>query len=124
MTSPKTIGRRAPGRLGASPPAAAPTAARPWRASLWQFWWTRGHLSEGRGWLERFLERARGLTGEDRDEPREEAAPAPAQAKALLGAGFLAMQQSDWRTARARLEAGLALSRALGDPRLTAWLLR
>ncbi|HEX5504002.1 MAG TPA: tetratricopeptide repeat protein [Thermomicrobiales bacterium] len=90
--------------------AGDPAAGLRLAAGLWLFWWTRGHLTEGRGWLERALARA--------------PAPVEARARALLGAGFLAMQQSDWGAARARLEAGLALSQALGEDRLTAWLLR
>lgn len=78
-------------------------------AALWQFWWTHGHLSEGRGWLGRLLA----------------AAPAASatRAQALLGAGYLASQQSDWLPARTHFETGLALSRALGDDHLTAHLL-
>jgi predicted ATPase len=79
-------------------------------AALWQFWWSRGHLEEGRNWLGRFL-------GNAPDD-------APARPRALLGAGFLAMQQSDWPAARTHLEAGLVLSRARGDAPLTARLLR
>jgi predicted ATPase/DNA-binding XRE family transcriptional regulator len=82
-------------------------------AALWQFWWAHGHLSEGREWLERVLGAA----------PSPLATSSPARARALLGAGFLAMQQSDWAPARVHLEAGLALSRDLGDDRLTARLL-
>ncbi len=79
-------------------------------ASLWQFWWVRGHLAEGRDWLEHLLARVLEAT--------------LARAKGLLGAGFLAMQQGDWPAARAHFEAGLVVSRALGAQRLTAWLLR
>jgi predicted ATPase/DNA-binding XRE family transcriptional regulator len=79
-------------------------------AALWQFWWAHAHVGEGRNWLERVLMRvdAGGAT----------------RVRGLLGAGALAMQQSDWRVARGHLEAGLALSRALGERRLTAWILR
>jgi len=79
-------------------------------ASLWQFWWARGHLSEGRDWLERFLV----LTSPS----------SKTQARGLLGAGCLAIQQGDWHPARIHLEAGLALSREQEDHRLTAWYLR
>lgn len=78
-------------------------------AALWQFWWAHGHLSEGRTWLERMLTAAPG--------------PSPARGQALLGAGYLAMQQSDWSAARDYLEQGLELSRALGDDALVARLL-
>lgn len=79
-------------------------------ASLWQFWWARGHLTEGREWLDRLLAAVV-------SSPRT-------QARGLLGAGCLAIQQSDWSAARVHLEAGLALSRAQQDHQLTAWLLR
>jgi predicted ATPase/transcriptional regulator with XRE-family HTH domain len=79
-------------------------------ANLWQFWWVRGHLDEGRGWLDRLLERLPDAT--------------PIRARALLGAAFLAMKQGNWEVARAHFEAGLALSRTLGEHVLTAWLLR
>lgn len=86
-----------------------PAAGLRLAAALWQFWWAHGHLTEGRNWLERLL------------TARPE--PSPARARALLGAGYLAMQQSDWSAARRHLEAGLALSRELGEDRLTARLL-
>jgi predicted ATPase/DNA-binding CsgD family transcriptional regulator len=70
-------------------------------ASLWWFWYKRGHLSEGRRWLEEALEKG--------------ASPAPARAEALNGAGVLARNQSDYEQARALLEESLALWRELGD---------
>jgi len=81
-------------------------------ASLWQFWWARGHLTEGREWLERLLKEVAATSS-----PRT-------QARGLLGAGCLAIQQSDWSAARVHLQAGLALSRAQQDDQLTAWFLR
>jgi hypothetical protein len=45
-------------------------------AALWYFWYKRGHLSEGRRWLEEALVRSD--------------APTPARAEALNGAGALA----------------------------------
>ena len=51
--------------------------------SLSPFWVFRGHLSEGRGWLERAL--ARGAE-----------VPAPVRARALFGLGRIAHQQGDY----------------------------
>jgi hypothetical protein len=72
-------------------------------AALVPFWSERGHLSEGRGWLQRTL--AAGGPG----------LPAPLRARALSGAGMLAMLQIDGPAARALLEQSLALWRATGD---------
>jgi predicted ATPase/DNA-binding XRE family transcriptional regulator len=71
-------------------------------AALWRFWWVRGHLEEGRRWIER------GLAG-------RLAVPAALQAKALHGAGFLAFSQRDYERARALLEESLALAREAQD---------
>ncbi len=72
-------------------------------AALVPFWSERGHLSEGRDWLQRTL--AAGGPG----------LPASLRAKALSGAGMLAMLQSDAPAARALLEESLTLWRASGD---------
>ncbi len=89
-----------------------PTIGLRLAASLWQFWWSRGYLTEGRDWLERFLVNA------------VSSSSPIAQARGLLGAGCLAMQQSDWQAARIHLEAGLAVARSQTDVPLTAWFLR
>jgi predicted ATPase len=70
-------------------------------AALWRFWFTRGHLSEGTGWLERVL--AEG-------EPE----PSPARLKALEGLGWLLQNQGEYAQARASYEEMLELSRAIG----------
>jgi predicted ATPase/class 3 adenylate cyclase len=59
--------------------------------ALWQFWWIRGHLGEGRGRLRRALERV------ERDR-----VPPAVLARALDGAGVLAEAQGD-------VEHGVAL---------------
>jgi predicted ATPase/DNA-binding XRE family transcriptional regulator len=69
--------------------------------ALWQFWWMRGHLSEGRARL------AQALVSND--------APAAIRAKALDGAGALAEAQGDCDQAVALHEAALALHQQLGD---------
>jgi non-specific serine/threonine protein kinase len=71
--------------------------------ALFWFWYVRGHLSEGRGWLGRALAAAAG-------------APDAARARALLGAGMLADRQGDEVDAAGYLTESLALSRRLGDP--------
>jgi tetratricopeptide (TPR) repeat protein len=71
-------------------------------AALWRFWWVRGHLEEGRRWLERGLARSLAL-------------PAALQAKALHGAGFLAFSQRDYGRARPLLEQSLTLAREAQD---------
>ena len=71
------------------------------------FWLLRGHVPEGREWLETLLERA------------SERAPSPATAlirsMALNAAGYLAVWLDDHEAARGHLEAGLALSRSIGN---------
>ena len=74
---------------------------------LGRFWEVRGHLSEGRRYLSTALEMG----------PEESAA---LRAKAHRWAGVLAQRQGDHPAARQHFEAGLALSRDIGDPRGTA----
>lgn len=73
-------------------------------AVVWPFWQRRCYLSEGRGWIERFLESTRG-----------KAAPAAVRANALYGAGWLAHDQDDFASADAFFSEGLQLDRALGQ---------
>ncbi len=71
--------------------------------ALGEFWHLRGHLSEGRRWLEAAL--AKG----------SDAPPESARAKALARAGYVAWEQGDYERAVALSEESLALSRELGD---------
>jgi predicted ATPase/class 3 adenylate cyclase len=71
--------------------------------ALWRFWQQRGHLAEGRGWLEETLVMPSGQ------------APTAARAKALTGAGGIAWW-SDQGAARAFYDEALAIERQLGDP--------
>ena len=71
-------------------------------AALWEYWWVRGYLSEGRAWLEQAL--AVGRT-----------APPELRARALHAAGSLATRQGDYEWAAALFEQSLALSEELGD---------
>ena len=69
------------------------------------FWYVRGYLGEGRGWLSGSLAAA------------HDGLPAAARAKALHGAGVLASEQGDYPAARALHEESLAIRRVLGDRR-------
>ncbi len=71
-------------------------------AALWSFWYTRGHLSEGRRWLESAVfENGRLRTR--------------TKARALGGAGYIALFQGQYEAANRFLERGLALYRELED---------
>jgi non-specific serine/threonine protein kinase len=73
--------------------------------ALWQFWWWRSHLAEGRQWLERAL----ALPG---------AADHPAAlARVLTGIGALAETQGDYAVAGEHHERAVALWQDLGDLR-------
>jgi tetratricopeptide (TPR) repeat protein len=76
-------------------------------AGLAYFWYVRGHLSEGRAWLERLLEAA----------PPVVAGPATAglRAKALYRAGAMAVDQADFDRAAELGREGLRQAEALGD---------
>jgi non-specific serine/threonine protein kinase len=69
---------------------------------LWDFWYARGYLSEGRRWLAGVLGASAG-------------AVSAARARALHGAGVLARTQGDIPAALALLDESLALSKALHD---------
>jgi predicted ATPase/class 3 adenylate cyclase len=71
--------------------------------ALWRFWQQRGHLTEGRRWLEEVLAMPSGQ------------APTEARAKALAGAGGIAWW-SDQDASRALYGEALAIARGLGDP--------
>jgi tetratricopeptide (TPR) repeat protein len=72
--------------------------------ALWRFWQQRGHLAEGRRWLEEVLAMPSGQ------------GPTPARAKALTGAGGIAWWQEDMAAAQVFYEEALAIERELGDP--------
>lgn len=69
-------------------------------AALGNFWSVHGHLTEGRGWLERALR----LPGDE-----------VARAHAAYVAGEMARMQGDHAEAERHLREGLALARARGD---------
>jgi predicted ATPase/DNA-binding CsgD family transcriptional regulator len=71
-------------------------------AALWSFWYTHGYLSEGRRSLEAAISRG-------------ERATAPTKAKALNGAGYIALFQGEYGAARGFFQRSLALYRRLDD---------
>jgi non-specific serine/threonine protein kinase len=73
--------------------------------AMQRFWWTRGHLSEGREWCGRVLAKEEG------DEL------SPGYAMVLSVAGTLAYYQGDYPAARALHEKSLAIWREVGDRR-------
>ena len=75
-------------------------------ATLGEFWYMRGHLSEGRRWLETAL--AKGD------------APSVARVRALAKASWIATEQANLERATALGEQGLELARKLGDEDGTA----
>jgi predicted ATPase/DNA-binding SARP family transcriptional activator len=76
-------------------------------AALWEFWWVRGDLAEGRGWLHEALTRGRSAAPELR-------------ARALHAAGSLATRQGDYEAAAALFEESLAIWEELDDAAGTA----
>jgi len=85
--------------------------------ALWRYWWMRGHLSEGRRWLEAALTLSDMSAGAANQQSRA------ALAQALHGAGALAQMQGDYTYADAHYTASLALRRELGDKHGIAALL-
>jgi non-specific serine/threonine protein kinase len=71
-------------------------------AALWRFWFARGYLSEGTGWMERVL--AEGVPE-----------ASTVRVKALEGLGWLLQFQGAYARAGATYEEMLELSRVLGD---------
>ena len=69
-------------------------------AALWWFWYARGHLTEGRRWLEGCLSISSPQVSE-------------ARARTLEGAGFIDVFQGEFEDAKAFLEEALALFREL-----------
>ena len=70
-------------------------------AALWQFWWIRGYLAEGRRWLEAAL-----ALGSDRSTAR---------AKALNGAGLLSALRGDVDEPAGLFAESAAICREIGD---------
>jgi predicted ATPase/class 3 adenylate cyclase len=72
--------------------------------ALWRFWQQRGHLAEGRRWLDEILAMPSGQ------------ARTPARAKALIGAGGIAWWQQDREAAGDFYGEAAAIEREIGDP--------
>ena len=70
---------------------------------MWPFWWLRGHIAEGREWLDAALERVEPDTVWHR--------------QALEGAAFLAHVHGDQERCRRLAQQLLATARAVGDDR-------
>ena len=70
--------------------------------SSWIFWWLRGHLDEGRRWMEEALAKVPDL-------------PDSVRAKLLFVAGTMAQGRFRWEPARALLEESLGLFQRLQD---------
>jgi predicted ATPase/DNA-binding SARP family transcriptional activator len=93
--------------------------------ALWRFWFTRGHLYEGRRWLNELFDAEAAATGRrllpapagESKSPLPSGHPVPEDvlAKALNAAGALAYYQSDFPQAMAAYEASLSLRRKLND---------
>ncbi len=80
--------------------------------ALWQFWWMRGYLSEGRRVLEELLVQ---------DEHRPEAeVPARARARALTAAAMLSLSQGDFDHATAWCMESRRLGEVAGDKEVRA----
>jgi DNA-binding CsgD family transcriptional regulator/tetratricopeptide (TPR) repeat protein len=71
-------------------------------AALWEFWDTHGHLGEGRRWLERGI----ASTGPTMSRTK---------ARALIGAGWIALFQGDYEAAKALVEESLILYQGFRD---------
>jgi len=82
---------------------AEPALAVDLTASLWRFWWLRGHMPEGRA----FLERARAIEG-------------AANAEILKGLGTIAFRQGDLGAAEEAFRERLQLAERRGEQRAIA----
>jgi non-specific serine/threonine protein kinase len=75
--------------------------------ALGEFWHLRGHLDEGQRWLQAVL-----TNGGEASEP--------VRARVLAQAGWIAWEQGDYERAVSLTEKSLALSRKIGDERISA----
>jgi len=87
-----------------------PKTALRFGAALFWFWYYRGHLTEGRDWIERAL-----ATGAS--------ASPEVTARVLNWSSAFAWERADYATATARAEEALALARSVGDPTSEGWAL-
>jgi predicted ATPase/DNA-binding SARP family transcriptional activator len=89
--------------------------------ALWMFWDAWGDYVEGSRWLEAALKMP--PSGEPPAKDAGSDTLAKARARALTGAGVLAVELGDWERAAARLEESLAISRRLNDVKMQATVL-
>lgn len=82
--------------------------------ALAYFWFSRGYLSEGREWLESLLALA-GASPAHATGEEDQTEPQHILARALYGAGDLAVWQGEYDHATERLKRSLALARDMGD---------
>jgi predicted ATPase/DNA-binding CsgD family transcriptional regulator len=94
--------------------ASEPIPALRLAGALYWFWRRCGHGPEGRAWL------ARALALDVRLGTRAEPAAQRARLQALKGAGILACEQGDYRTAQELVESSLELAEELDDVASTA----
>ncbi len=85
----------------------APTGLR-LATALRQFWQRRGHLTEGRTWIERLL----AMNSADVDDAL--------RARSLGALGRIAYRKNDWAVVRSAHEEAAAIAERLGDPVLLA----
>jgi predicted ATPase/DNA-binding XRE family transcriptional regulator len=78
-----------------------PAAAADIAWALWPFWFTRGHVAEGRSWYEKTL--------------NVPALPPAAESRALVGAALMCYSQGELALARARLDRAVALALGVND---------
>jgi predicted ATPase/transcriptional regulator with XRE-family HTH domain len=82
-------------------------------STLWEYWLTRGYLSEGLAWLRNILKRSEMIP----------LLPVRERAQVLNGAGLLTSVQGDQEAARVFLQESLRLFRELNDQMGEAWAL-
>jgi predicted ATPase/DNA-binding SARP family transcriptional activator len=71
-------------------------------ASIWEFWLMRGHISEGRQWMEQLLSATIGATS-------------LARGAVMQGAGYLAWVQGEYDQAASLHQESLVIRREVGD---------
>jgi predicted ATPase len=93
-------------------------------AGIWRFWWARGHLREGRAWVEELLALESGPVSRDVSGPGGAPGATDAiRARALFAGGRLALWQRDTVAAVLYLEQALALARSARDRWTVAYAL-
>ncbi|MFL5732132.1 MAG: ATP-binding protein, partial [Chloroflexia bacterium] len=92
--------------------------------ALWRFWEVRGHITEGRQWLDKALSSGQWpvVSGQSPHTTTGHYSIL-ARARALEGAGVLAQHQGDQERSRALLDEGLALYEQIQDKEGIAYML-